>query len=222
MGVTLIGGASGVGGDVGSNTKALRVEPRPIDIGSLGSYAGAWTSGTIAAGAAANSIVFSCRWTNATNGLLLRRLTTSMSSLGTGFTAGVGVSKLFATRSFTASDSAQTSVLPTGNSQKRKTGFATTGITDLRISNTAAITAGTGTDDGAELANLMFAIGTAANTVYLPTANLWTPDFAGEWPLVLLQNEGFRVRYTVPATGTWQTQINMEWSEVVPGSGYGF
>ena len=222
MGIILIGGTSGIGADVGTNTKAIRAEPRPVEVGSKGSYAGAWTSGTIAAGAAANSIVFSCRWTDATNGLLLRKLYTSMSSLGTGFTAGVGIAKVFATRAFTASDTGQTSVLPTGSSQKRKTGFAATAIGALMISGTGAITAGTGTDDGAELANLMFAVSATTNAVMLPTSNLWAPDFSGEWPLVLLQNEGFRVRYTVPATGTWQVQVGMEWSEVAPGSGYGF
>ncbi len=207
-------GNSGTVLEVETNTRALRITPRPIDVGALGSYAGAWTTGTIAAGMAANGGVFSCRWTHASNLLLLRRLTFSMTSLGTAFTAGVGTARLIVARNFTASDSGGTSVLPTGNSQKRRTSFGTTLIGDLRIASTAALTAGTRTLDGAELSNLMFAVGAVANTVYCPTAVLFSPDFTGEWPLVLAQNEGFAVQATVPATGTWQAKVNMEWSEV--------
>lgn len=46
------------------------------------------------------------------------------------------------------------------------------------------------------------------------TANLWAPDQSSAWPLELAANEGFIVRATVPATGTWQAQVTVEWSEV--------
>lgn len=207
-------GNSGTVLEVETNTRALRITPRPLDVGALGSYAGAWTTGTIAAGMASNGAIFSCRWTNASNLLLLRKLTFAMASLGTAFTAGIGVAKLIVARNFTGSDSGGTASVPTGNSQKRRTSFGTTLIGDLRVASTAALTAGTRTLDGAELNNLLFAVGTVANTVYCATQPLWSPDFSGEWPLVLAQNEGFLVQATVPATGTWQAQVSMEWSEV--------
>lgn len=200
--------------EVETNTRALRVTTRPIDVGALGTYAGAWKTGTIAAGMAANGTIFSVRWTHASNLMLLRNLTFAMSSLSTAFTAGVGSARLIAARSFTASDSGGTASVPTGNSQKRRTSFGNTLIGDLRIASTGVLTAGTRTLDGTELSNIMFAVGTATNTVYCPATTLWSPNFSGEWPLVLAQDEGFLVQATVPATGTWQAQINLEWAEV--------
>jgi hypothetical protein len=53
-----------------------------------------------------------------------------------------------------------------------------------------------------------------AGTTLLTTVSLFSPDYSGEWPLVLAQNEGFVVQATVPATGTWAFQAIIEWSEV--------
>jgi hypothetical protein len=39
-----------------------------------------------------------------------------------------------------------------------------------------------------------------------------TPD---EYPVMFEQNEGFVIRCTVPATGTWVFAVNVEWSEVL-------
>jgi hypothetical protein len=218
QGVPLKSGASSDLATIDTN-KSLRASIRPTDVGSLGSYSGAFTSGTIAAGAAANALVFSTRWNNASNYLLLRRVTIAILGLSA-FTAGNGQCKIFFTRTFTASDSAQTAIT-IGAFSKRKTAFGNSQVTDMRISNTAAITAGTGTDDTYELANVAFAVDTTAIKVHQPTYTLWGPDFAGEWPLVIANNEGFRVRCTMPATGTWNAQIGVEWSEIV-ASGSGF
>jgi hypothetical protein len=219
QGVPIKSGASSDLVTVNPNTKAARVTSLPTDIGSLGSYSGAFTSGTIAAGAAANALVFSTRWNNASNYLLLRRVSVSILGL-TAFTAGNGQCKIFFTRSFTASDSGGTAIT-LGAFTKRKTAFGNSQITDIRISSTAALTTGTGTDDTYELSNVAFAVDTTAIKVHQPTYTLWGPDFSGEWPLVIANNEGFRVRCTMPATGTWNAQVGIEWSEIV-ASGSGF
>jgi hypothetical protein len=50
--------------------------------------------------------------------------------------------------------------------------------------------------------------------------DLFGMDVANEWPLVFVQNEGFVIRGTVPATGTWEFGVLMEWSEIVSTGGY--
>jgi hypothetical protein len=50
--------------------------------------------------------------------------------------------------------------------------------------------------------------------------DLFALDVSGEWPLVLVQNEGFIIRATVPATGTWEFGVLLEWSEIVTTGGY--
>lgn len=188
----------------------------PLEVGALGEYAVATITGTMAANLGAAAPIFAVRWGSSASLGLIRRVSISMASLGTGFTAGVGIFDMIAARAFTVSDSAGTAVTLTTNNAKKRTTFGTTGVTDMRISSTATLTAGTRTLDANALTNLMFAVSTATNTVMLPTTTLWQPDLgANEWPLVLAQNEGFIIRATVPATGTWQAQVKVDWSEVI-------
>lgn len=234
-------GNGGTIAEVGASTRAIRKEDRPIDVGSLGGYQGSWTSGTIAAGLAGGSTIFSCRWGDATRTMLVRRISLLCQNAGTAFAAGLFTFDCIVARSFTASDSTQTSVLPTGNSQKKRTSFGTTLITDLRISNTGAITAGTRTLDGAPLTTIKGAVpATATNYLFVPCSGnpmtaaaiaatgvfggrgidlLW-PEIGNSWPIVLVQNEGFIIRATVPGTGTWTATVEMEWAEVDSAAGY--
>ena len=196
-----------------ANTRAARVTVRPIDVGSLGAYSVAATSGTIAAGAVANAPVFSFRWGDATRVCLVRKVSVAMASLATGFAAGIGQLGFIIARGFSSSDSGGIVLTLTGNNAKRRTSFGSTLVTDSRISSTGALTAGTRTLDTNDASLLQFAVGTATNTVMLATMPIWSPDWAGDWPLVLVQNEGFIIRATVPATGTWQVQVCVEWCE---------
>lgn len=228
------GGTSAVLADVDSGTKALKTRLHPVDV--LGSYQIEAISGSMAAGLAAGSTIFSVRWTDATKFMLLRRLSMDARILGTAFTAGATLFDLIIARSFTVSDSGGTSVLPTGNSQKRKTSFGVTLLGDLRISSTAALTAGTRTLDGSSIINIRGHVPATSTSAPLISAgsgggasaaagaatsgyaalpiDLFAPDFAGEWPIVLATNEGFIIRATVPATGVWDFSVTMEWSEV--------
>ena len=210
----VLAGNAGVVVEVESNHRAMRTTARPPDVGSLGAYQIDTVTGTMAAGLSAASPVYSYRWGSA-NVALIRRVAVAMSSLGTGFTAGVGLFEMLAARSFTASDTGGTGIVPTGNSQKKRTSFGTTVVTDLRQSSTATLTAGTRTLDSQPVAAIMFAVSTATNTVMLQTTNIWSQlDGSVEWPLVLAQNEGFILRATVPATGTWQMRVAVEWTEL--------
>ncbi len=233
------GGLSAALLDVGANTKAGRFQIRPDDVGVLGSYSQANLSGTMAAGLAAGSTIVSCRWGDATRAMLLRHIGFAARNAGTAFAAGVFLFEMLVARNFTASDSGGSSILPAGNASKRRTSFGTTLITDLRASTTGALTAGTRTLDTYPITLIrgyvpatqvnypMVSQGGTASTPGASTTafsldffDLWTMDNANEWPLVLVQNEGFIIRATVPATGTWEFGILLEWEEIATTEGY--
>lgn len=232
------GGTSAALVDTGSNTKALRVETLPTDVGSLGAYQIVATSGTVAAGLAAAAPVFSFRWGDATRACLIKRVAMVAKNGGTAFAAGAQLHELVVARSFSASDTGGTSVLPTGNSQKKRTSFGTTLATDMRIASTGTLTAGTRTLDGAPVGILRGLVpatsvsyvmvgagnnhipGAATTAFTMDFANLYVQDSSDEWPLVLVQNEGFIIRSTVPATGTWDFSVLVQWTELATTAGY--
>jgi hypothetical protein len=232
------GGASGALIDVGSNTKAARVEVRPTDVGSLGSYIVAASSGTMAAGLAGAATIFSVRWGDSTRAMVVRRVGLTARNLTTAFAAGVFLFELMQARSFSASDSGGSAITLTGNNAKRRTSFGSSLVTDMRISTTGTLTAGTRTLDGnaaqlirgnvpATAVNYPFVGLGCANIPGASTGaystewqNLFEMDIATEWPLVFVQNEGFIIRATVPATGTWTFDVLVEWSEVATTAGF--
>jgi hypothetical protein len=170
----------------------------------------------MAAGLGGASPVFAFRWTNA-NLCLVRKVALSMNSLGTGFTAGVGLFEMMAARAWSAADTGGGTLTITTNNAKRRTSFGTTLVQEIRQSTTATLTAGTRTLDANPHATVQFAVSASTNAVQLATTAIWNPDFSGEWPLVLTNTgggEGFVIRATVPATGTWQMQVSVEWCEV--------
>jgi len=227
-----------------ANTKAGRVEDRPIDVGALGAYQLSASSGTMAAGIAGAAPVFSVRWGDATRTMILRRLGIMAQNAGTGFAAGTFLFELMVARSFTVSDSGQTALTPSGNLYKKRTSFGTSLITDMRISTTAALTAGTRTLDAQPMAVVRGAIqATATNQLLVGTGvggyagmtaaaigatsyggsrvlDIWFPEIGNSWPLVFVQNEGIVIRATVPATGTWILTVEMEWAEIINTAGY--
>jgi hypothetical protein len=104
----------------------------------------------------------------------------------------------------------------TTNNAKRRTGTDTTLLSLALLSTTATLTAGTRTLDDQAFGAAQFAVSAATNTVHLSTADgvLWDPDRHHEDPIVLAANEGFVIRATVPATGTWQGVVSVDWREV--------
>lgn len=232
------GGVSGALQDVGANTKGARVEVRPTDVGALGSYVLAASSGTMAAGLAAAAPIFSVRWGDSARAMLIRRVAMTARNLTTAFAAGVFLFELMQARSFTASDSSGTAISLAGNNAKRRTSFGSSLVTDMRISSTATLTAGTRTLDGnaaglirgnvpATQVNYPF-VGRGAisipgaSTVAYSTdwQDLFSLGVTTEWPLVYVQNEGFIIRATVPATGTWTFDVLLEWSEIATTGGF--
>ena len=211
MAVKIVGNA-GPDVEVETNTLAMRTVIRPDDYGSLGIYSLGAASGTMAAGLGAAAPIYSLRYGSA-NLALVKKVILSVGDTATAFTAGIFTFQLFVARSFTASDTGGTSILPTANTAKLRTSMATTGMTDIRISSTATLTAGTRTLDGQALASVTSSDpATAGQSPLAP----W-PIFearVGEYPLVLAQNEGFEIQATVPATGTWTFSVTTMWEEL--------
>lgn len=200
--------------EVEANTRALRTVLKPDDYGSLGIYAIGLTSGIMAAGLTAASVVYSFRFAPGGGNLaIVKRILISAGDTATAFTAGVVTFKAFVARSFSVSASGGTAATLTGNNGKLRTSMATTGLTDLRISSTAALTAGTRTIDAQEFASSSGSITATAGTPLTQPIELWNPK-PGDYPLVLATSEGFEIQATVPATGTWTFSVTTVWEEL--------
>jgi hypothetical protein len=211
-----IQGNSGTVAEVdGTNFRAMRGTLRPIDYGALGSYRMSLLSGTMAAGLAANSEVVQFRWSDATRLCVVTSIIfDGLSGSATAFAAGFGKVDLMVARSWTADGSGGSAATISGNNQKQRTSMGTTLLGAARIASTAALTAGTKTIDTQALGQYSAAFGTGTSVQWIPQFDLFHIDPGGEHPLVLAQNEGFVLRATVPATGTWQFGVTVCWTEV--------
>ena len=203
----------------GTTYRALRVTVRPVDYGALGSYRAAMVSGTMAAGLAGASDVFQARWTAASNLALVWGVQIDgMGGSATAFAAGFATFRLFISRNWTADGSGGNAVTLTGNNAKLRTSMATSSMGSMRAASTAALTAGTKTNDAQPDGQITYTIGTVASVNYLAQVGLFgsssLEDGGNPAPIVLAQNEGVTVQATVPATGTWQFGVTMSWSEV--------
>jgi hypothetical protein len=207
-------GNAGVVADVdGAGFRALRTTQRPLDIGSLGGYRLAMQSGVMAAGLAANSEVFQFRWTDATRLCVLHKVVFDGMGSIIGFAAGVAQFKCTIARAFSASGTGGTAATLTGDNQAVRTSHPATLLTEARIASTAALGAGTKTLDAQDVGAVLGGLPATAGAG-LPEGDLIRTIGMAEHPIVLAQNEGFVVRATVPATGTWTFGITVGWSEV--------
>lgn len=207
-------GFGGVVPEVDAAFRASRVTPRPEQV--LGAFRVAAFSG-LTAGLAANTPVFSLRWTDSSNLFLLKYLRVRAAVI-TGFTAAQELAfDAIAARAFTASDSAGTAITFTGNNAKKRTALATSLVGDCRIAAAVTLTAGTRTLDANPF---MVGVGKtlAAAATVQDAAIESVIDFTDgvDYPLVLAQNEGFLVRNTIAqgAGGTVRWGIEAAWNEV--------
>lgn len=223
-----ITGNGGVDAEVdGSTFRALRNTGRPVDYGALGSYGLSVVTGTLAAALAANAVVYSARWGDATRLALIHSLRWRFLPL-TPFTAATLTDHTsfdaFIGRSFSASHTGGTALTLTGNSFKRRASMGTTLFTDIRVSTTAALGGGTVTLDPHPFAQSIRKgnrVNPAAATEEVIMPNMdggnWGPDVAnGEHPIILATNEGIVIRNRTvwPAAGTGVLLVEMNWSEL--------
>ena len=206
--------STGNGVEIDAAMKAMRQTLRPMECLSwllVGARSGALTA------AAANAAVFSFR-NLAANPVIVRRVGIGFIAT-TGFTAAQELSwGLKVARAFSASDTAGNPVALTGSNCKARTSLGALTSNDCRIASTAALTAGTKTLDANDLGVIgAYAAATAAGTLLAPApSNLLSHD-AGDYPLVLAQNEGFNIMnlVTMGAAGVGTLYVNMELAEAL-------
>jgi len=214
--VDALGNLAKVGQDFG----AVKTENKPIDMQGLGAYAYGGFTGVLPAALGANSEIFQFRWADATRFAIIRKIRISAAVTTTFFAAGVPMQiDLIKSTAWTVAGTGGTAITPAALLKKR-TSMPSTLLAsgDMRIATTAALGAGTKTLETLSLGAVVAAcpITASLNGLIIPAGTiLWQSEIAdGEHPLVLAQNEGFSIRsVAVPATGTWQATVEIQWSE---------
>lgn len=213
----LEGGTTAVLADVGAaSAKGLHVITKPTDYGSLGHYRYAGFTGVLPAALAANSEIFQFRFSDATRLALVSRVYITASVSTTAFAAGVPIQvDMVKSTGWSAAGTGGTAISPAALLKKRTSmGSSLIASGDMRIATTAALGAGTKTLETLSIAALTGQPGTSV-TRFLDNVLFDADIAAGSHPLVLAQNEGFSIRsVAVPATGTWQVSVIVEWAEV--------
>lgn len=196
-----------LGGTYGASCTGIA----PLTTNQTGAYSKGMISGTMAAGLAANSPVYSFRY-GGTGLAVVKQIRISAANAGTGFAVGVGNFSLYFATAFTASDTGGTAGTLTNNNGDLRTAFPAMGVSDIRIASTATLTAGTRTLGTDALTNLMFPTSATASISLVSPAVIYNIP-PGDYPMVLTNNEGFVIQATVPATGTWTFTVTVDWEE---------
>jgi hypothetical protein len=183
----------------------------PVEFGTTGgSYHRAAKSGVMAAGLAAASPIFTFWFQSGVLFGLVRRVRLSAWTTATSFVAGLATFDFFIARSFTNPLTGGSTVLPGG----RMRGTMPIPNAILQVSTTAALTGGTYALEQSPTESVTVTPGTVAQTLFSPAPMRLFEKLQGEMPMLLVQNEGFLIQATVPATGTWGFSVTTEWDEV--------
>jgi hypothetical protein len=201
------------GGDGSFQRSMIFSTAYPIDYGTGGSYRDSAKSGAMAAGLAANAAIYSFQWPSSSLLALIKRIRFNAWTLGTGFAAGLAEFDLFIARPFSAADGGgNQSNLAGGSGRMRSSMPASHAI--IMTSTTAALTPGTRTLDADPISRRVPAAPTGANAPLFADAITLYEAVQGEHPLLFVQNEGFVIQASVPATGIWQFALMTEWDEI--------
>jgi hypothetical protein len=221
-------GGSGLNKDVEMQVdpshRAARVSLRPIEVGLYGSYAIGLTSGVMAAALAAGSPIVAFKWS--TPGLTCRvtkvRLTANTDA--TAFAQGSTIFTLTRASALPAQYTGGASVTLIGKDQVRSSRFspsaqqiAASAVGNIAIASTATLVAGTPAPTLDDNAMHVLVGGAGANPAIalVPAPGfLIDPTEAGRQTLDLINGEGFVIKATVPATGTWKFGVEIEWDEI--------
>tara|TARA_R110000868_G_scaffold209825_4_gene459698 strand:- start:217 stop:909 length:693 start_codon:yes stop_codon:yes gene_type:complete len=195
--------------------------------GGGGYYRLALASGTITA-LAANTIFYAFR-NPAANPIIVPNVTVGWRPIA-GNTALSFIVSLYVTRSYTVLDTTGAATAPILKGEA-VTQIRSTQMNALaRISNTGALSGGTGTDDAQPLGSIVFNNPGSISSVGLTTQAFFPQSgpssFPGGatggmgspyYPLVLAQDEGFRIRVEntpIGGTNTIVAYVSVDWAEV--------
>lgn len=212
--------------------RALRVSVRPSEVGLLGSYSDSRVSGVMAAGLAAAAVIYAWRNSAPAGGMLkiVRRVRLTASTDGTAFAQGSALFDLIRLSSFSAQYTGGSNQTLQGKSGARATRMAASqvqfnasAVGDIAVANTGALAAGTPAPvaDSAPMKILVAGAGANPAILVVPPPGLLL-DLPEPWQgLECMQNEGFAIRATVPATGTWKFGVDVDWDEADPARYFG-
>lgn len=170
---------------------------------------------TIAGGGA----IFSMRW-GISNGLFILKRAQVGAIVTTAFTSAQQIDlDIVRATGFTAADTGGTAITLTGNNQKKRAIMNSSQVADMRIATTAALGAGTRTQD-AQAFGIGVCVPSAANTAFQTGGfiDLYKEDTVAEHPEAFGNNEGFQIRIvtTQGAAGVVKFYLVLDWAEV-PG-----
>lgn len=212
-----------VGMGAGTTWTPQHAASGPLSVGTGGAFRASLPSGTMAAAIAANSEIFQFRYvTGASRFCLVHGISISAGANVAATAAAITSLRATVARGWTAAGSGGTRFNLTGNNQKLDTRHTTSEVSDIGISTTAALTAGTKTLDAQDIGSVALGIMTGAITTVVvanlcPKTNL-IGEFGGglAYPLVLSNQEGFVIRTGIifPAGMTWNFTVDVAWSEV--------
>lgn len=189
---------------------AARVNLRPNEI--TGSYRASLVSGTIAASTAAG-VLYTFKYTG--TGVCIVRSVQVGEQVTTAYTQGSMRLGLYVVRSsFTQGTTNGT--LTTFSVNKKRTSLATPNASAV-ISTTTVITGDTaGAEDSTAYAHVLLNLPAAITTTPVDgLRDFIGPYNASAYPLVLAQNEGFRIKNDTAfaATGSGNLVVTVEWEE---------
>ena len=199
---------------------AAKIVSRPTDSTGFGHYTYGGFTGILPAALGANSEIFQFRWSDATRVCIINEIKISACVTTTFFAAGVPVQiDLVKSTGWTVAGTLGTAISPAALLKKRTSMSSSLMASgDARIATTAALGVGTKTLETLALATLLAPGPITASLngqIIAPGTILFRGEISdGQHPLVLAQNEGFSIRsVAVPATGTWQAAISVDWTE---------
>lgn len=217
MGIQIQGNNGVISEVSGTGFRSLRTENRPIDHAAFGHYRFSQTI-VLPVSAAVNASQLSWRWGDASRFAVLTKLRLSVLQTAAATATIMPRFQCFIARAFTASDSAGTGFVPTGNQMKKRTNMGTSLLTDVRFSTVAAgLTTGTRTLDTTPFMELP-----TQQTITTPNTVLYEKELEidmghGNHPYVFAQNEGIVVRgpsVVFGAAGTADLTVDMSWIEL--------
>jgi hypothetical protein len=199
-------------GDASLEQTMVLSQGYPLDYGAGGMFQHCGKSGAMVAGLAANAPIYSFHWP-ANLIALVRRVRVSAWTLGTAFSAGLATFDLFAARAFTAQYGGGNVANLTGDAAQLRSTMAPS-RTEIMYAATVALTVGTRTLDPDPLESRTVTAPVTANAPFSAGPLTLFEKLQGEHPLLLVANEGFVIRASVPAAGVWSFAVTTEWDEI--------
>lgn len=178
----------------------------------MDAYQAAAVTGLMAAGAGAASEIYQFRWASTTHKAIVTRVNLSVAAAGTAFAAGTATFTLTPARVWTTAGTGGGTVTLTGDNAQKHVLMEAARVQEIRVATTAALGAGTKTLDGALMSAVLAGVPAVAGQQLVYSYDFVEPS--PTYPLILSEEEGFVIRATVPATGTWTAAIVAEWYEI--------